>query len=103
MNIVAIQPPSQEILRIEEAHDESLVSLKGLFGFFARRAALIAAIAVPSFVACFAIMQRCFSGDGLPYASGCDITDLNVDGDVDAGDFGAMLPCLLGTDQTPGC
>ena len=51
----------------------------------------------------FAAMQRCFSGEALPYPAGCDLPDLNADGDVDGGDFAGMAPCMAGANHVPGC
>jgi hypothetical protein len=51
----------------------------------------------------FAILQRCFSGDTLPYLSGCGSDDFDGDGDVDTSDFTTFLPCMHGPDQVPGC
>ncbi len=51
----------------------------------------------------FAHIQNCYSGDAMPYGTGCDDTDLDDDGDVDITDFNAFLPCLAGADHTPGC
>jgi Dockerin type I domain/Putative Ig domain len=51
----------------------------------------------------FAAMQRCFSGDAVPFTAGCEAQDLSGDGDVDTADFSMMLPCIKGADQPPGC
>ena len=51
----------------------------------------------------FAFMQRCFSGDAMPYAAGCGPADADGDGDVDTADLNLLLPCMSGAHQPPGC
>jgi len=51
----------------------------------------------------FAVLQRCFSGDGRPFTPGCESSDLDGDADVDAADLGIFLGCLNGASRPPGC
>jgi hypothetical protein len=51
----------------------------------------------------FAFMQRCFSGEAIIHAPGCEAPDLNGDLDVDGADFTTFLPCLRGGNQSSGC
>ena len=48
-------------------------------------------------------LQKCFSGDAIPFPAGCSAADLDGDNDTDAADFSTMLPCLRGADVSPGC
>ena len=53
----------------------------------------------------FGRFQTCFSGNGLPYASGCRLADLDGDVDVDTGDFVLFHGCMSGSrvNSQPGC
>ncbi len=51
----------------------------------------------------FGYLQRCFSGSGVPPASGCTNADLGGDNDVDQADFDLFKACFGGADGPPGC
>jgi hypothetical protein len=51
----------------------------------------------------FGHLQRCLSGEGLPYAQGCEDADGDCDGDVDQVDLGGLLGCMAGANVPPGC
>jgi predicted amidohydrolase len=51
----------------------------------------------------FGLFQRCLSGSGVAFGSGCAPADLDGSGTVDPDDFNLFWPCLAGSDQLPGC
>jgi len=51
----------------------------------------------------FGQFQKCLSGTGQPYSTGCDWADFNTDGDVDQEDFATFDSCMAGPQQTPAC
>jgi hypothetical protein len=44
----------------------------------------------------FAVFQGCISGDGIPFAAGCDCMNSNTDNDVDTADLLAFEGCASG-------
>jgi len=44
----------------------------------------------------FGLLQRCFSGDGVPYDPICEKADLDLDWDVDLGDLDIFQDCVNG-------
>jgi hypothetical protein len=51
----------------------------------------------------YGFLQRCMSGTGIGYETGCAPADLEPDGVVDGADFSQFLPCMVGADRLPGC
>ncbi len=51
----------------------------------------------------FGFLQNCYSGNNIPYSTGCQQADLDKDNDVDQTDFTQFKNCLGGADRPPGC
>ena len=51
----------------------------------------------------FSLLQRCLSGDRVPYPMGCSTADQDGDGDVDSADVLRFAECMEGAGMPPGC